>query len=54
MNERQDNCTVRMQEVAKVDDFKYRDLTVQSNGVCGREVKKEYRKDGMIGEECQE
>ena len=26
MNERQDNCTVRMQEVAKVDDFKYMDF----------------------------
>ena len=27
MNKRQDNCTVRMQDVAKVDDFKYMDFT---------------------------
>ena len=27
MNKRQDNCTVRMQEVAKGDDFKYMDFT---------------------------
>ena len=32
---------MRMQEeVAKVDDFKYPGSTVQSNGECGREVKK--------------
>ena len=44
VNERQDNCsgTVKMQgeEVAKVEDFKYLGSTVQSNGECGREVKK--------------
>ena len=44
VNERQDTCsgTVKMQgeEVAKVDDFKYLGSTVQSNGECGREVKK--------------
>ena len=44
VNERQDNSsgTVKMQgeEVAKVEDFKYLDSTVQSNGECGREVKK--------------
>ena len=28
------------EEVAKVDDFKYLGSTVQSNGECGREVKK--------------
>ena len=43
-NERQDNGsgTVKMQgeEVAKVEDFKYLDSTVQSNEECGREVKK--------------
>ena len=43
-NERQDtgSGTVKMQgeEVAKVDDFKYLGSTVQSNGECGREVKK--------------
>ena len=58
--ERQDtgSSTVKMQgdEVTKVDDFKYLGSTVQSNGECGREVKKrvEYRQDGMGGEECQE
>ena len=44
VNERQDNGsgTVNMQgeEVAKVEDFKYLVSTVQSNGECGREVKK--------------
>ena len=44
VNERQDNRsgTLKMQgeEVAKVEDFKYLDSTVQSNGECGREVKK--------------
>ena len=42
VNERQVNGTVKMQgeEVAKVEDFKYLGSTVQSNGVCGREVKK--------------
>ena len=60
VNERQDtgSGTVKMQgeEVAKVDDFKYHGSTVQSNGECGREVKKRvgaYRQDGMGGEECQ-
>ena len=44
VNERQDNGsgTVKMQgeEVANMEDFKYLDSTVQSNGECGREVKK--------------
>ena len=42
VNERQVNGTVVMQgeEVAKVEDFKYLGSTVQSNGECGREVKK--------------
>ena len=40
VNERQDNGTVKMQEVAKVEDFKYLGSTIQSNGECGREVKK--------------
>ena len=52
VNERQDNSsgTVKMQgeEVAKVEDFKYLGSTVQSNG------RREYRQDGMGGEECQE
>ena len=42
VNERQVNSTVKMQgeEVAKVEDFKYLGSSVQSNGECGREVKK--------------
>ena len=44
VNEKQDNgsSTVKMQgeEVAKVEDFKYLEPTVQSNGECGRKVKK--------------
>ena len=42
VNERQVNGTMKMQgeEVAKVEDFKYLGSTVQSNGECGREVKK--------------
>ena len=42
VNERQVNGTVKMQgeEVAKVEDFKYLGSTVQSNGECGRDVKK--------------
>ena len=42
VNERQVKGTVKMkgEEVAKVDDFKYLGSTVQSNGECGREVKK--------------
>ena len=42
VNERQVNGTMIMQgeEVAKVENFKYMDSTVQSNGECGREVKK--------------
>ena len=39
--ERMVNGTVKMQEVvAKGKDFKYLGSTVQSNGECGREVKK--------------
>ena len=44
VNEGQDNgsSTVKMQgeEVAKVEDLKYLGSSVQSNGECGREVKK--------------
>ena len=46
VNERQVNGTVKMQEVAKVEDLKYLGSTVQSNGECGQ--------DGMGGEEYQE
>ena len=42
VNERQVKGTVIMQgeEVAKVDTFKYLGSTVQSNGECGKEMKK--------------
>ena len=42
VNESQVKGTVKMQgeEGAKVEDFKYLGSTVQSNGECGREVKK--------------
>ena len=42
VNERQVKGTGKMQgeEVAKVEDFKYLGSTVQSNGECGRQVKK--------------
>ena len=42
VNERQVNITLKIQgeKVATVEDFKYLGLTVQSNGECGREVKK--------------
>ena len=42
VNERQVKGTVKMQgeDVTKVEDFKYLGSTVQSNGECGRDVKK--------------
>ena len=42
VNEKQVNGIVEMkgEEVAKVEDFKYLGSTVQSNGECGRELKK--------------
>ncbi|KAK3548355.1 hypothetical protein QTP70_010717, partial [Hemibagrus guttatus] len=42
VNERQGSGTVRLQgeEVKKVQEFKYLGSTVQSNGECGKEVKK--------------
>lgn len=42
VNGREDGGMVRMQgvEVVKVDEFKYLGSTVQSNGECGKEVKK--------------
>ncbi|XP_051790978.1 uncharacterized protein LOC127529870 [Erpetoichthys calabaricus] len=42
VNEREVSGMVRMQgvELVKVDEFKYLGSTVQSNGGCGREVKK--------------
>ena len=51
VDERQDKGTVIMQgeKVAKVDDLKYQGSTVHSYVECGREVKKVYRPDGMVG-----
>ncbi|KAK3530789.1 hypothetical protein QTP70_002822 [Hemibagrus guttatus] len=42
VNEREGSGTVRLQgeEVKKVQEFKYSGSTVQSNGECGKEVKK--------------
>ena len=42
VNEKEDGGTVSLQgvEVTKVNEFKYLSTTVQSNGECGREVKK--------------
>ncbi|KAK3524746.1 hypothetical protein QTP86_002194 [Hemibagrus guttatus] len=42
VNEREASGTVRLQgeEVKKVEEFKYLGSTVQSNGECGKEVKK--------------
>ncbi|KAK3529720.1 hypothetical protein QTP86_000824 [Hemibagrus guttatus] len=42
VNEREGSGTVRLQgeEVKKVQEFKYLESTVQSNGECGKEVKK--------------
>ena len=60
VNERQGNSsgTVKMQgeEVAKVEDFKYLGSTVQSNGECGREVKKRAYTGRMewVEKNCQE
>ena len=43
VNERNPSGTMRLQgvEVKKVDDFKYLGSTFQSNGECGKEVKKQ-------------
>ncbi|KAK3560533.1 hypothetical protein QTP86_010890 [Hemibagrus guttatus] len=43
VNEREGSGTVRLQgeEVKKVQEFKYLGSTVQSNGKCGKEVKKQ-------------
>ena len=42
MKQRDASRTVRLQkvEVEKADEFKYLRPTVQSNGECGKEVKK--------------
>ncbi|KAK3526730.1 hypothetical protein QTP70_032124, partial [Hemibagrus guttatus] len=47
VNEREGSGTVRLQgeEVKKVQEFKYLGSTVQSNGECGKEVKKRVQAD---------
>ncbi|KAK3539428.1 hypothetical protein QTP70_007668 [Hemibagrus guttatus] len=47
VNEREGSGTVRLQgeEVKKVQEFKYLGSTVQSNGECGKEVKKQVQAD---------
>ena len=40
--------------MAKVEDFKYLGSTVQSNGECGREVKKIVQAGWNGWKECQE
>ncbi|KAK3512409.1 hypothetical protein QTP70_009831 [Hemibagrus guttatus] len=49
VNEREGNGTVRLQgeEVKKVLEFKYLGSTVQSNGECGKEVKKRVEWSGV-------
>ncbi|KAK3570097.1 hypothetical protein QTP86_010973 [Hemibagrus guttatus] len=56
VNEREGSGTVRLQgeEVKKVQEFKYLGSTVQSNGECGKEVKKRVQQVGMGGERCGE
>ncbi|KAK3548225.1 hypothetical protein QTP70_005145 [Hemibagrus guttatus] len=56
VNEREGSGTVRLQgeEVKKVQEFKYLGSTVQSNGECGKEVKKRVQQVGMGGERCRE
>ncbi|KAK3510759.1 hypothetical protein QTP70_022465 [Hemibagrus guttatus] len=48
VNEREGSGTVRLQgeEVKKVQEFKYLGSTVQSNGECGKEVKKRVQAEG--------
>ncbi|KAK3570621.1 hypothetical protein QTP86_023816, partial [Hemibagrus guttatus] len=52
VNEREGSGTVRLQgeEVKKVQEFQYLGSTVQSNGECGKEVKKRVQQVGMGGE----
>ncbi|KAK3569495.1 hypothetical protein QTP86_031482 [Hemibagrus guttatus] len=51
VNEREGSGTVRLQgeEVKKVQEFKYLGSTVQSNGECGKEVKKRVQADSQRG-----
>ncbi|KAK3570615.1 hypothetical protein QTP86_023803, partial [Hemibagrus guttatus] len=50
VNEREGSGTVRLQgeEVKKVQEFKYLGSTVQSNGECGKEVKKRVQADVSV------
>ncbi|KAK3534266.1 hypothetical protein QTP86_008524 [Hemibagrus guttatus] len=49
VNEREGSGTVRLQgeEVKKVQEFKYLGSTVQSNGECGKEVKKRVQAESV-------
>ncbi|KAK3538516.1 hypothetical protein QTP86_006682 [Hemibagrus guttatus] len=51
VNEREGSGTVRLQgeEVKKVQEFKYLGSTVQSNGECGKEVKKRVQAGDTMG-----
>ena len=55
VNERNPSGTVRLQraEIKKVEDFKYFGSTLQSNGECGKEVKKQRKQAAMDGEQRQ-
>ncbi|KAK3572534.1 hypothetical protein QTP86_034339 [Hemibagrus guttatus] len=49
------HCRGHGEEVKKVQEFKYLGSTVQSNGECGKEVKKRVQAGfGMGGERCRE
>ncbi|KAK3546604.1 hypothetical protein QTP70_030475, partial [Hemibagrus guttatus] len=52
VNKREGSGTVRLQgeEVKKVQEFKYLGSTVQSNGECGKEVKKRVQADYVSAE----
>ncbi|KAK3574198.1 hypothetical protein QTP86_004334 [Hemibagrus guttatus] len=56
VNEREGSGTVRLQgeEVKKVQEFKYLGSTVQSNGECGKEVKKRVQADTVLLRKRQE
>ncbi|KAK3561616.1 hypothetical protein QTP86_010765 [Hemibagrus guttatus] len=54
VNEREGSGTVRLQgeEVKKIQEFKYLGSTVQSNGECGKEVKKRVQAASKIAFPC--
>ncbi|KAK3505781.1 hypothetical protein QTP70_003995 [Hemibagrus guttatus] len=55
VNEREGSGTVRLQgeEVKKVEEFKYLGSTVQSNGECGKEVKKRVQAENQNQGRCE-